>query len=137
MTRRSLSPSLNTLERQLQQTTSENPYHPLFVEEPVLPEYSEQYAVLSRHTSIVLAAGERMYSRFDFKPVFEAGGLGSTGAVASGGGGDGGVVDAERVRDLERELALAYPMRLTTEHMNTSIGLMFVASRLTFPLPVV
>ena len=52
------------------------PYHPLFVEEPVLPEYSEQYAVLSRHTSIVLAAGERMYSRFDFKSVFEAGGLG-------------------------------------------------------------
>ena len=30
-----------------------------------------------------------------------------------------------------------YPMRLTTEHMNTSIGLMLVASRLTFPLPVV
>ena len=52
------------------------PYHPLFVEEPVLAEQAEQYAVLSRQTSIVLAAGERMYSRFDFKPVLQAGGLG-------------------------------------------------------------
>lgn len=52
------------------------PYHPLFVEEPVLPEQAEQYPVLCQHTSIVLAGGERMYSRFDFKRVLERGGLG-------------------------------------------------------------
>jgi len=49
---------------------------PLFVEEPVLPEHSEQYAILGKQTSIVLAAGERMYSRFDFKHVLAGGGLG-------------------------------------------------------------
>ncbi|MDP5210806.1 galactonate dehydratase [Microbulbifer sp. 2205BS26-8] len=49
---------------------------PLFVEEPVLPEQFEAYSVLSNQTSIVLAAGERMYSRFDFKRVFERGGIG-------------------------------------------------------------
>jgi len=49
---------------------------PLFVEEPVLPEQHEQYAVLSKQTSIILAAGERMYSRFDFKTVLSSGGLG-------------------------------------------------------------
>ena len=52
------------------------PYHPLFVEEPVLPEHAEQYPILCMKTSIVLAAGERMYSRFDFKRVLAAGGIG-------------------------------------------------------------
>ena len=52
------------------------PFHPLFVEEPVLPEHAEQYPILCMKTSIVLAAGERMYSRFDFKRVLAAGGIG-------------------------------------------------------------
>ncbi|MBT9493192.1 MAG: galactonate dehydratase [Paucibacter sp.] len=51
------------------------PFRPLFVEEPVLAEQDETYARLAQHTSIPLAAGERMYSRFDFKRVFQAGGL--------------------------------------------------------------
>lgn len=48
---------------------------PLFVEEPVLPEQYEYYAKLSQQTSIPLAAGERMYSRFDFKHVLAQDGL--------------------------------------------------------------
>ena len=51
------------------------PYRPLFVEEPVLPEQAEYYARLAASTSIPLAAGERMFSRFEFKRVLEAGGL--------------------------------------------------------------
>lgn len=51
------------------------PYRPLFVEEPVLPEQDEYYRTLADATSIPLAAGERMYSRFDFKRVFARGGL--------------------------------------------------------------
>ena len=52
-----------------------------------MAEQSEQYAVLSRQTSIVLAAGERMYSRFDFKSVFEAGDLGIVQPDVSHAGG--------------------------------------------------
>ena len=51
------------------------PYRPLFVEEPVLAEQAEYYPRLAEHTSIPLAAGERMYSRFEFKRVFAAGGI--------------------------------------------------------------
>ena len=51
------------------------PFHPLFVEEPVLPEQAEYYPRLAAATSIPLAAGERMYSRFEFKSVLAAGGL--------------------------------------------------------------
>jgi galactonate dehydratase len=63
-------PMAKVLLRELEQ------YRPLFVEEPVLAEHAEQYSELSRGTSIVLAAGERMFSRFDFKRVFENGGIG-------------------------------------------------------------
>lgn len=52
------------------------PYRPLFVEEPVLAEHAEYYSDLGCGTSIVLAAGERMFSRFEFKRVFDAGGVG-------------------------------------------------------------
>lgn len=51
------------------------PYRPLFVEEPVLAEQAEYYPRLAEMTSIPIAAGERMYSRFEFKRVFDAGGL--------------------------------------------------------------
>ncbi len=51
------------------------PYRPLFVEEPVLPEQWEYYRPLSESSAIPLAAGERMYSRTEFKPVLAAGGL--------------------------------------------------------------
>lgn len=51
------------------------PYKPLFVEEPVLAEQAEYYPRLAAGTSIPLAAGERMFSRFEFKRVFAEGGI--------------------------------------------------------------
>ena len=41
------------------------PYRPLFIEEPVLAEQAEYYPKLAAQTHIPLAAGERMFSRFD------------------------------------------------------------------------
>ena len=51
------------------------PFRPLFVEEPVLAEQAEHYPRLAAMTSIPLAAGERMYSRFEFKRVLAEGGI--------------------------------------------------------------
>lgn len=51
------------------------PYRPLFIEEPVLAEQAEYYPRLAEMTHIPLAAGERMFSRFEFKRVFTAGGI--------------------------------------------------------------
>ncbi len=51
------------------------PYRPLFIEEPVLAEQAEYYPKLAEMTHIPIAAGERMFSRFEFKRVFAAGGL--------------------------------------------------------------
>jgi len=63
------------------------PFRPLFVEEPVLAEQAEQYTDLAHGTSIVLAAGERMYSRFDFKRVFKSCGIGIVQPDLSHAGG--------------------------------------------------
>jgi galactonate dehydratase len=49
------------------------PFHPLFVEEPVLPEYSNRLAEVVASTSIPIATGERLFSRWDFREVLASG----------------------------------------------------------------
>lgn len=48
-------------------------YRPMFIEEPVLPQNNEALREIARHTSIPIATGERMFSRWDFKSLFEEG----------------------------------------------------------------
>jgi galactonate dehydratase len=48
------------------------PLKPLFIEEPLLSEHLEGIADFARHTTVPIALGERLYSRWDFKRVFEA-----------------------------------------------------------------
>lgn len=48
-------------------------YRPMFIEEPVLPENNEALRDIANHTSIPIATGERMFSRWDFKPLLEGG----------------------------------------------------------------
>lgn len=49
------------------------PFRPMFIEEPVLPENNEALRELTKHTSIPIATGERMYSRWDFKTLLADG----------------------------------------------------------------
>lgn len=49
------------------------PMLPLFVEEPVVPELSGRLTEITRATTIPVATGERLYSRWDFAPVLDAG----------------------------------------------------------------
>ncbi|GIN74557.1 galactonate dehydratase [Bacillus sp. J14TS2] len=49
------------------------PYRPMFIEEPVLPENNEALKEIAKHTHIPIATGERMFSRWDFKPILEEG----------------------------------------------------------------
>jgi galactonate dehydratase len=48
------------------------PLRPLFIEEPLLCEHPEAIAALSELTTIPLAYGERLYSRWDIRPFLEA-----------------------------------------------------------------
>jgi galactonate dehydratase len=46
---------------------------PMFIEEPVLPEYNEQLPEIAQRTDIPIATGERMFSRWDFKSILADG----------------------------------------------------------------
>lgn len=48
------------------------PLRPLFIEEPLLSEHPEAIAQLAAHSSLPIALGERLYSRWDFKPFLQA-----------------------------------------------------------------
>ena len=49
------------------------PYNPMFIEEPVLSENNEALKHIYPYTSIPIATGERMFSRWDFKNVLQEG----------------------------------------------------------------
>ncbi|TYA84183.1 galactonate dehydratase [Seonamhaeicola marinus] len=49
------------------------PYNPLFIEEPVLPENNEALKHIYSYSSIPIATGERMFSRWDFKDILHQG----------------------------------------------------------------
>ncbi|MFI7229637.1 galactonate dehydratase [Nonomuraea angiospora] len=49
------------------------PYRPLFLEEPVVPENSHLIGEFVRSTTTPVSTGERLYSRQEFLPVFQAG----------------------------------------------------------------
>ncbi|MEW2429405.1 galactonate dehydratase [Micromonospora sp. NPDC047644] len=49
------------------------PYRPIFLEEPVVPENSHLIGEVVRSTTIPVSTGERLYSRQEFLPVLQAG----------------------------------------------------------------
>jgi galactonate dehydratase len=49
------------------------PYHPMFIEEPVLSENGEALREIAAHSTIPIATGERLYSRWDFKNLLHDG----------------------------------------------------------------
>lgn len=51
------------------------PYHPMFLEEVVLPENWDSFDDIAREVSIPLATGERLYTRWDFKNLFRQGAI--------------------------------------------------------------
>ena len=49
------------------------PYHLMFIEEPVLPENWEAFEQIAREVAIPIATGERLYTRWEFKRLFQQG----------------------------------------------------------------
>lgn len=50
-------------------------FEPMFIEEPVLCENMEVFSEIASACNIPIATGERLYSRWDFKNLFKAGGI--------------------------------------------------------------
>lgn len=47
------------------------PYDPMFIEEPVLPENVDALATVARSTTIPIATGERLFTKWGFREVLE------------------------------------------------------------------
>jgi galactonate dehydratase len=47
------------------------PYYPMFIEEPVLPENVDMLALVARSTTIPIATGERLFTKWAFREVLE------------------------------------------------------------------
>jgi galactonate dehydratase len=47
------------------------PYYPMFIEEPCLPENVYTMVTVARSTSIPIATGERLFTKWGFRPVLE------------------------------------------------------------------
>ena len=60
-------PMAKVLAKELEQ------FHPMFIEEPVLPENNEALKEIAQLTSIPIATGERMFSRWHFKQLLADG----------------------------------------------------------------
>ncbi len=50
-------------------------FDPMFIEEPVLCEHMEEFIEIARATTIPIATGERLFSKYDFKRLLNAGGV--------------------------------------------------------------
>ncbi|HET7388145.1 MAG TPA: galactonate dehydratase [Nocardioidaceae bacterium] len=80
------------------------PLHPLFIEEPVLPEYVERLADVVDSTTIPIACGERLFHRTAFLPALRAG----IGVAQPDISHCGGISETRRVADLADTFDVAF-----------------------------
>jgi len=83
-----------------------DPYDPMWIEEPVLPEHNRALQHIAEHTSAPIATGERMYSRFDFAEMLEDGVVDVVQPDASTAGG---ITEVKKIADMAEtyDVALA------------------------------
>jgi galactonate dehydratase len=82
------------------------PHEPMFIEEPVLPQHNDALPDITAHTSTPIATGERMYSRWDFKQVFQQG---SVDVIQPDLSHAGGITEVKKIADMAEayDVALA------------------------------
>ncbi|HEY4277638.1 MAG TPA: galactonate dehydratase [Conexibacter sp.] len=101
------------------------PFCPLFVEEPVLPEHTGALRRLAACSSVPLAVGERLYSRSDFRPLLDSG----IAVVQPDVSHAGGISEVRRIAALAEtwDLALAPHCPLGPIALAASLQVDFVA----------
>lgn len=62
-------------------------YEPAFIEEPTSPEHTNLLPAIENHSTTPIATGERLYTRWDCRPLFERGAVDVIQPVVSHAGG--------------------------------------------------
>src|SRR5262249_53765703 len=73
------------------------PYDPLWFEEPVPPDAPEEMAKVARATSIAIATGERLATKYDFGRLLRAG---SAAILQMNLGRVGGILEAKKIASM-------------------------------------
>jgi L-alanine-DL-glutamate epimerase-like enolase superfamily enzyme len=73
------------------------PYDPLWFEEPVPPDAPEEMARVARGTTIPIAAGERLATKYDFARLLAAG---SAAILQMNLGRVGGILEAKKIASM-------------------------------------
>jgi len=72
-------------------------YNPMFIEEPLVPDQRQEFEKLASHTHVPIATGERLFSRWDFRPLFEADAVDIVQPDLSHAGG---ITECKKIADL-------------------------------------
>lgn len=91
------------------------PYDPLWFEEPVPPGQPEAMAEVARKTSIPIAAGERLTSKYEFAALLQAGGA---SILQMNLGRVGGILEAKKIA----AIAEAYYAQIAPHLYNGPVG---------------
>ncbi|MDP6272563.1 MAG: enolase C-terminal domain-like protein, partial [Dehalococcoidia bacterium] len=70
------------------------PYHPYWFEEPVPPENIEEMARVAAHTSIPIATGERLVTKYEFSSLLEKG---AASIIQLDVGQCGGITESKKI----------------------------------------
>jgi len=84
-----------TMARQL--VAALEPFDPMFVEEPVTPEHDHAFERIAASTRLPIATGERLYTRSDFRPLFEAD---AVDVVQPDVSNSGGITETKKIADM-------------------------------------
>lgn len=94
-------------------------YSPLYYEEPVKPD-PQLLATVHHETGLPIASGERLYSRWDFKRVFDQGAI----QVAQPDiGTAGGVTEVKKICDLAAISDIGVQIHITGSNLMTAVSL--------------
>lgn len=72
-------------------------YDPMFIEEPLVPEQTDEMERLAHRTNTPIATGERLYSRWDFRPLLE---MDAVDIVQPDVSHAGGITETKKIADL-------------------------------------
>lgn len=102
-------------------------HDPMFIEEPVTPEFEEAFPEIAASTSIPVATGERLHTRFAFKRYFEAGGVDVAQPDVSHAGG---ITESKKIADMAAnyDVALAPHCPIGPVALAASVQVMAVAA---------
>lgn len=97
------------------------PHQPLFIEEPLLPGHVEELKKLYAQTTIPIALGERLFTRIDVRPYFEAGCI---DVIQPDLAHSGGISETRRIANMAETYDIGFAPHVCRERRRDRVSLL-------------